>query len=430
MKKLLSIILCFAMLSGVFSILPVSASDDTPYSGGSGTEDDPYLISTKEDIKEVQDNIANDPSLWSKKVYYKLTNDITTDVGFTPVKEYQGIAPHCFVEAGVDISIFKEDKAHYEEILNGTYEPYFEEYFEEFGPLYFVGYSDYSEWPYYYYSQYSLYAIDDIDDIKYYPNIDYIESFHAYSGVSSPLLREAAFTGVLDGNGHTIKMQGASYGFLFGALCNGAVVKNLKLKGYDTSWAYKIDETSTLKNCIYEASTAEEITYIWGGQGGMDGEREDYYNEWQSTVGGPVVECYGSVVDCINASYFEEWVYDEAESFVNLSKKVTGDISESYYTLEECKAAGGDISAFEYLDFENTWTMIDGMPTLKVFCDRGDVDFDGMISGKDVNELRRTIATRSYVISESEFIVFDINGDSKITAKDLLGLRKTITNAN
>ena len=110
MKKLLSILLCFTMLFGVFCAFPISASDDTPYSGGSGTEDDPYLISTKEDIKEVQDNIANDPTLWSRKVYYKLTNDITTDIGFTPVTEYKGIQPHCFVEAGVDISIFKEDK--------------------------------------------------------------------------------------------------------------------------------------------------------------------------------------------------------------------------------------------------------------------------------------------------------------------------------
>lgn len=426
MKKLLSILICFAMLFGALCTFPVFASDDTPYSGGSGTEDDPYLISTKEDIKEVSENIANDPSLWSRKVYYKLTNDITTDVGFTPVKEYRGIAPHCFVEAGVDISIFKEDKAHYEEILNGTYEPYFEKYFEEFGLLYFVGYSDYSEWPYYYYSQYSLYAIDDIDDIKYYPNIHYIESSHAYSGVSSPLLREAAFTGVLDGNGHTIKMQGASYGFLFGALCNGAVVKNLKLKGYDTSWAYKIDETSTLKNCIYEASTAEEITYIWGGQGGMDGEREDYYNEWQSTVGGPVVKCYGNVINCINASYSEEWVYDKAESFVNLSKKVTGDISESYYTLEECNAADGDISAFGHLDFENTWTMIDGMPTLKVFCEKGDLNFDGALNGKDAKLIKAIIVTGNKALIEAELILSDVNSDGTVNAKDANVLKKKI----
>lgn len=57
MKKLVSLILCLAM---ALAWLPagsplVSAADSSPFAGGSGTADDPYLVSTPEQLKAVAD---------------------------------------------------------------------------------------------------------------------------------------------------------------------------------------------------------------------------------------------------------------------------------------------------------------------------------------------------------------------------------------
>ena len=84
MKKLLSILLSFAMIFGAFCAFPVSAYDDTPYSGGSGTEEDPYLISTVQDLYELRKNIKSETYSWLKKQHYKLTADIIFNGSISP----------------------------------------------------------------------------------------------------------------------------------------------------------------------------------------------------------------------------------------------------------------------------------------------------------------------------------------------------------
>ena len=56
--------------------------EDTPYSGGSGTVDDPYLLSTDEDIDELSATPAN----WSS--YFQLTQNITLVGNHTPIGNY------------------------------------------------------------------------------------------------------------------------------------------------------------------------------------------------------------------------------------------------------------------------------------------------------------------------------------------------------
>ena len=54
MKRLISVLLCTALVFGLLSIFPVKTY---AFSGGSGTEDDPYLISTAQDLYELRNNI-------------------------------------------------------------------------------------------------------------------------------------------------------------------------------------------------------------------------------------------------------------------------------------------------------------------------------------------------------------------------------------
>ena len=52
MKKLVSLILCLAMiLAWVPAGSPSAAAAESPFDGGSGTEEDPYLVSTVGDLK-------------------------------------------------------------------------------------------------------------------------------------------------------------------------------------------------------------------------------------------------------------------------------------------------------------------------------------------------------------------------------------------
>ncbi len=77
----------------------VAAEDDQPFSGGSGTEDDPYLISTADDMLELATttNASREEQVY-KDTYFKMTADIdlksvcyevdgstTNDVSWTPI---------------------------------------------------------------------------------------------------------------------------------------------------------------------------------------------------------------------------------------------------------------------------------------------------------------------------------------------------------
>lgn len=81
-KRLVSATLAAAMTSAVLLVnLPLNsyaAGNDDDFSfSGSGTEDDPYLISTVEQLVEMRDGIN---SKHGTEKYYKLTSDIDLSV--------------------------------------------------------------------------------------------------------------------------------------------------------------------------------------------------------------------------------------------------------------------------------------------------------------------------------------------------------------
>lgn len=73
-KKIVGIVLTITMLASLMSFAAFADTTDAPFSG-SGTEEDPYLISTSDDLVKLAEltNVAN--SAYSSK-YYKLTADI------------------------------------------------------------------------------------------------------------------------------------------------------------------------------------------------------------------------------------------------------------------------------------------------------------------------------------------------------------------
>ena len=82
MKRFLSIAMAVVMITGILLSFPLSSFAYVPpyagpsYSGGSGTENDPYLISSYEDIKSLRIFASNDRAPYSHKIYYKLTKNI------------------------------------------------------------------------------------------------------------------------------------------------------------------------------------------------------------------------------------------------------------------------------------------------------------------------------------------------------------------
>lgn len=78
-KKLLSLVLSLIM---VVSLLPtVSFADDALK--GSGTETDPYLLSTSADLRLVSNTVAGGETYAGK--YFKFTDDITLPDNWTPI---------------------------------------------------------------------------------------------------------------------------------------------------------------------------------------------------------------------------------------------------------------------------------------------------------------------------------------------------------
>jgi len=68
MKKLVSLILCLAMALAWLPVgSPFAAAADSPFDGGSGTAEDPYLVSTPEQLKAVKDYSSS---------HFLQTNDI------------------------------------------------------------------------------------------------------------------------------------------------------------------------------------------------------------------------------------------------------------------------------------------------------------------------------------------------------------------
>jgi len=379
----LSLILCAIMLCTV--ILPIKSVEETEkttlYSGGSGTEDDPYLISTAADIEAIYNYTLTPEScdLTAPRVYYKLTNDIVLNrykTNISPLYINNYIGPNA-LKSATDYPLESSAKENAQNLLD--------EAIAKYGKLY-VRYCDERE---YYYGRQMLrekytHKAELIEvseaSLVYGFHIANIESrspgyetiiFDPYSG----LFYNVGFTGILDGNGYTIKLTKSdkNMGYLFGYLKSGAVVKNLNLKGTDSvSFAYEAEEGSLIENCS-----------IYTERGFVEG---DYCKEFQRES-----YCY----DYGEALLLEyEVVCSKHEEFGNSA------IVNSYGTVKGCY----NLSS-------------------KAGCFYGDEKIDL----KDVNQARRVLLG---VAKEPDMIYSDMNMDGRFDAKDIQILQQIVAGLN
>ena len=434
MKKLISVLLCFAMVLGVLLIFPVKAY---AYSGGSGTEDDPYLISTADDIRKICNSIESDPSLYSKKIYYKLTNDITVKNGASPLYLSDYIGPNCYRSTSYGLVSFDCQYDRDNSIIEtGEEGSNFSDIVERMGPLTVL--RDYIDYPPRGFSSnlyieetfkaYTFDRVEDYADVLFRGGFENSGSNHdRYSETyRENFYRKAAFTGVFDGNGYSVTIGAGK--FLFGYVENGAEIKNLKVKGTSASLAYMIDATCSVHNCAFEMSEDNTLSYIYNSRFEYSENEPLHIEDYYSTNKGVIMINGATVTDSIN--YKSSVINGKKSSCVDLGNSLNSDTEDLIYDLEECIEAKGAASYFEHLDFDTTWTMIDGMPALKVFCEKGDANYDGSISGKDANVLRGIIATGIEGLSESELIISDINGDGAVNAKDSNLLKQKLSGTN
>ena len=430
MKKLISVLLCFAMVLGALLIFPVKAY---AYSGGSGTEDDPYLISTADDIRKICNSIESDPSLYSKKIYYKLTNDITVKNGASPLYLSDYIGPNCYKGTSYGLESFNcSYDGSYNIVETGAAGTNFSDIVKKMGPLTVL--RDDIEYPPRGFSSNlqikeltQAYTFDNVED---YAEVLFRRGFEnggsRYDGYSEAyrrnFYRRAAFTGVFDGNGYSVSIGAGK--FLFGYVENGAEIKNLRVKGTSASLAYMIDATCSVHNCAFEISEDNTLSYIYSSRFEYSENEPLHIEDYYSTNKGVIMINGATVTDSIN--YKASVLNGKKTGYVDLGNSLISDPADLCYSLEECKAAGGEISAFEHLDFDTTWTMIGGMPALKVFCDRGDLNFDGVLNGKDANLIKAIIVTGNKDLIEAELILSDVNSDGTVNAKDANVLKKKI----
>ena len=447
MKKILSMMLLCALILGTLgSFSYISAANTTsPYSGGSGTEDDPYLISTADDIKELRSNIESDPSLYSKKVCYKLTNDITLNSPISPIFFVEGEGMHCFVQSKYYGQIIDLFYSAYKNEDPDEFDRAYEELMTETGPL--------SRWIRYYSRDVNEYmgtyyiSQDNGEDLFW--DAASVETFESVLDVQSYYYyREAVFSGVFDGDGHTIYVNNSN---VFGFVKNGAEIKNLTVSGRNASLAYYVGEDSRVSNCTFKINGSHELSYIGEITIGWDYEGNfPYLVEHTLTENGLIHNNYGTISGCEN--YYnvklagcDNGVWEDFVSYTCLSKNElngvnfqrslnlggsTEVVSDGIYSEEECLAAGGDPSAFEGFDFINTWIMIDGMPQLRHAVEIevcGDIDLNGRLDGIDANIFCRYLGGQTagmyYYLPEAA----DMNGDKRLDAADSYLLKKTLS---
>ncbi len=463
MKKLISVILCSAMLLGVFIAFPMQSH---AYSGGRGTETSPYLISTANDLYELLNMIETEPLLWSKKVYYELINDITISRPISPLYKTSGVGFNCYVDSYYDLTEEMNDLS-----FNESWYPSFQ---EKYGDLYSV-YEPYVSTVGYLAKRYS--RIDDSEELtdlgeRLFPSRGE-GGYTSYnpSSTSRDLYRKVAFTGVFDGNGYSITTRG----YVFGFVENGAVIKDLTVKGSNAGLAYSVSADSTVAGCAIDSEWSYTDDVFAGEYFRDDGPYGyDLYNVYEVISGGicynygTVENCvnyangiaglvgtnYGTVKNCMNfgtvysrdaeevknivpnisSPYLIccDWpvnlAIDRGESCVDLSNSEYTAADDTVYTLDECVSAGGDKSAFEGLDFLCTWVMIEGMPYLRRLCEaqKGDLNFDGVVNGKDANQLKAVIAHGTEGYDYRTLAAFDIKLDGTIDAKDANILKQMI----
>ncbi len=397
MKKLISTILCFSIIFGVCTFFSVvGASEDAMYSGGRGTEEDPYLISTSQDLTDLKWNIIKDPDVWKTKYYYKLTNDIETSVTISPLyseNRYSGYHSLVYLsdsEASAEKlgQLYLHVRTWSESQDNGTVNYYHDK-------IKFVGNGD---------SYFNCYYSEG--DAATPPKYTYDRNY------DSRYARSAAFTGVFDGNGHTITLTGKDK-YLFGFVENGAVIKNLNFRGEDSHFIYCLDK-STVSSCSV-VTDAPDYQIAYNG-----GTVVDYLS---------ISENVTDLISSVSGGYrplAPLGQYRSISNTVNLAPSSQSGADDGCYTYDECVAAGGNEAALERLDFENVWVMIDGMPTLRTACPKGDSNFDGQVNGKDANVLKQYVSLGTFDAAESEIVISDLNSDGTIDAKDANILKQMI----
>jgi len=314
MKRLLSLILCAIMLSAV--ILPVEAIDlpTVPpvykgFSGGSGTAEDPYLISSANDLSRIYSYYYSYPDLRLPQVHFKLTSDI---------KLTQWGPSRVFVEKYIGIHSFQEIMGVYE---NGEYCPtdvyylgkkdaeaqaFLDRLSEAYGKNYVfekIGIFIYGDWiPSFDHRQTKIHEVVSAEQVYKYYQTNWSESYLEIVDKYSGLYYKSGFTGVFDGNGYSITLtkNSSNNGYLFGVIKSGAVVKNLNLIGTgEVALAYEAEEGSLIENCsIYTErgfTVNEYFVYL----------RDQYgYYEKQDIKEGytAIVKSNGKVKNCYNVS--------------------------------------------------------------------------------------------------------------------------------
>jgi len=343
MKRLLSLILCAIMLCTV--ILPIKSVEETEkttlYSGGSGTEDDPYLISTAADIEAIYNYCIENPDLRMPKVYYKLTKDITLyyeQKVFSPLYISDYLGANALEKAPYTLSDFSGEDA--EKRFNEALEKYGELYIIKTSGGWFSHTTYFESLPFTVDLQSNVVRINSFDDINTFNdhNLTVIKELdeicNTYYGTniwggnyelySQDLYYQIGFAGVLDGNGHTIKLTNTNtHSFLFGYLKNGAVIKNLNLTGDrlpmanddGIGFAYEIGEGCTISNCtinttakyFYYFSYAKEVVPSLGRDYHLNGEWSfPAYRVEEGCCA--IVNNYGTVQNCWNLASF---VFDQ-----------------------------------------------------------------------------------------------------------------------
>ena len=98
------------------------------------------------------------------------------------------------------------------------------------------------------------------------------------------------------------------------------------------------------------------------------------------------------------------------------------------YSLSDCKAAGGDPSAYAGFDFENVWVMLNGMPYLRSACRlaAGDLDCNDKIGIVDSYMLKMLIAGAGESFEYRTVMASDINGDGSLNSADSLILKRVV----
>ena len=94
MKKTISIIVTLTMLLGILAVVPFSASATwgggaaAAFGGGTGTEADPYLISTPQQLALLAEHVNSEVSDYAG-TYFKMTTDIDlAGIPWEPIGDY------------------------------------------------------------------------------------------------------------------------------------------------------------------------------------------------------------------------------------------------------------------------------------------------------------------------------------------------------